>query len=76
MGVALLLPCPAELVQHYRKKSEKAQQRFIRHEKELPPDHQCDPEDQAYIYSIDSVNEPAVDLAEEAFVEAASQLQM
>ena len=76
MGVALLLPCPAELVQHYRKKSEKAQQRFIRHERELPQDHRRDPEDQAYIDSLDSVNEPAVDLAEEAIVEAASQLQL
>ena len=65
-----------ELVQHYRKKSEKAQQRFVLHEKELPPDHRRDPEDQAYIDSIDSVNEPAVDLAEEVIVEAAAQLQM
>ena len=65
-----------ELVQHYRKKSNKAQQRFVLHEKELPPDHRRDPEDQAYIDSLDSVNEPAVDLAEEAILEAAAQIQL
>ena len=63
------------LIQHYRKKSTKANKRFVRHEQQLPHDHHRDPEDQAYIDAIDSVNEPALDLAEEALVEAAAEIQ-
>ena len=63
------------LIQHYRKKSTKANKRFVSHEQQLPHDHHRDPEDQAYIDAIDSVNEPALDLAEEALVEAAAEIQ-
>ena len=65
-----------ELISHYRAKSSKANTRFMKHERQLPPDHHRDPEDQAFMDSLDSVNEPALNLAEEALVEAARQIQL
>ena len=48
----------------------------MKHERQLPPDQHRDPEDQAFMDSLDSVNEPALNLAEEALVEAARQIQL
>ena len=63
-----------EQVKVYRKKSSKARKRFSAYEQQLPPDHQREPEVQAFADSVDLVNENLMDLVVEAVTEAAAQL--
>ena len=72
-----------ELLGYYRRKSSKARKRFLRHEKqqqqqqqEEDQGHRRDPEDQAYIDSLDVINEQVTDLAEDILADTSAQIQL